>query len=211
MARLMQPESSQRCSKHGRTLDIDTKFQGRYSPGETDFAPLIAQLHANDAKVVYVAGISNGLGKLLVAARSQNYRPLFVASEQAWSQDLWTIAGESADGVLFTFFPDPARNAQTAPVVARMRQQRREPSVPGLYTYAAVQVLTQAAAIAGSIDVPKITGALHEGRFNTVIGPVAFDAKGDIKDLSYEFYRWQKGTSMQVNDRPPPPPPPPPQ
>ena len=168
----MQPELSQRCSKHGRTFYIDTKFQGRYSPGETDFAPLIAQLHANDAKVVYVAGISNGLGKLLVAARSQNYRPLFVASEQAWSQDLWTIAGESADGVLFTFFPDPARNAQTAPVVARMRQQRREPSVPGLYTYAAVQVLTQAAAIAGSIDVPKITGALHEGRFNTVIEPL---------------------------------------
>ena len=75
---------------------------------------------------------------------------------------------------------------------------------------AAVQMLAQATAKAGSLDATKIAAVLHEGQFDTVIGPVAFDPKGDIKDLNYEFYRWQQGTAVQLNDRPPPPPPPPP-
>jgi branched-chain amino acid transport system substrate-binding protein len=190
-------------------LETDTKFQGRYSFAQSDFAPLIAQLRASDIKVVYVAGLPTGLGNLVREARAEHLPALFVASEMAWSPQLWSIAGESTNGILFTFFPDPSRNSQTAPVVARMRQKGREPSVNGLYAYAAVQAWGQAVTTAGTFDAEKVASMLHDRPLETVVGSVAFDSKGDVKELEYVFYRWQQGRITQMNDRPPPPPPPP--
>ncbi len=193
------------------TLDIDTKFQGRYSSSQPSFAPLIEQLRAANIKVIFVAaGIPLGLGKLVAEARTQHYPALFVATEEAWSPELSSVAGEGASGILFTFFPVPTRNAQTEAVVAKMKRNGPTPGARALYAYAAMQVLAQAITKAETVNVPKVKTALHEGQFDTVIGPVAFDSKGDIKEVTYEFYRSQERTITQLNNRPPPPPPPPP-
>ena len=51
----------------------------------------------------------------------------------------------------------------------------------------------QAAAKAGSIDTAKVGDALRGGTFDTVIGPLSFDAKGDLKNPEYVFYIWKDG------------------
>ena len=49
-----------------------------------------------------------------------------------------------------------------------------------LYAYAAVQVWAQAAEKAGSLELPAMIAALRQHQFDTVLGPIDFDDKGDL-------------------------------
>jgi branched-chain amino acid transport system substrate-binding protein len=57
-----------------------------------------------------------------------------------------------------------------------------------------VQVLAEAMKRAGSAEPDAVAEALHGGEpFSTVVGPMAFDEKGDLKAPSYAFYEWRDG------------------
>ena len=68
-----------------------------------------------------------------------------------------------------------------------------EPEAYTLYTYAAIQAWAQAAAQAGTTDVQKVEAALHSGQFDTVLGKIGFNAKGDVTSRAYVMYVWTNG------------------
>ena len=191
-------------------MKSDTKFQAEYSLTQTDFIPIIQQLRTSDIKVVYVTGNPLGVGNLVRQARTAGLQALFVASDTAETQQFRDTAGKSSDGSLFTFYPDPSRSPRAEPIAKKMQENGRPPSVRGLYAYAAVQTWAQAVTKAGTFDAQTVASTLHAQSLDTIIGPVAFDPKGNIKELSYTFYQWQDGKAEEMNHRPPPPPPPPP-
>ena len=49
-----------------------------------------------------------------------------------------------------------------------------------LNAYAAVQVWAQAVETAGSLDLQAMIASLHSHQFDTVLGPIGFDDKGDV-------------------------------
>ncbi len=53
-----------------------------------------------------------------------------------------------------------------------------------LYSYAAVQAWAQAVKKAGSLKSEAVISALRTGSFDTVIGKIGFDAKGDVTGIS---------------------------
>jgi branched-chain amino acid transport system substrate-binding protein len=61
-----------------------------------------------------------------------------------------------------------------------------------LYTYAAFQVWAQAAAKAGTVDPQKVAATMRAGTWDTVLGPISFDKKGDITAGGWAVYRWDK-------------------
>ena len=68
--------------------------------------------------------------------------------------------------------------------------------VPDIVTashFAAVQVWAEAVRRAGSGDPKKVIAALRSGEFYTAVGPVAFDEKGDRRDIQYSFLTWKDG------------------
>jgi len=67
-----------------------------------------------------------------------------------------------------------------------------------LYTYAAIQAWAQAATTAKSVEFDPINGALAEGKFNTVLGELSFDDKGDVTLPGYVFYKWHDGKYNQM-------------
>ena len=64
--------------------------------------------------------------------------------------------------------------------MAQFRAQGYEPLGYTLYAYAAVQVWAQAVEAAGSLDLDAVTEAMHSRQFDTVLGQIGFDAKGDV-------------------------------
>ena len=62
-----------------------------------------------------------------------------------------------------------------------------------LYTYAAIQAWAQAVEKAGSTDFDKVRMALNDGEFDTVLGKLSFDGKGDVSLPGYVFYEWKDG------------------
>ena len=92
-----------------------------------------------------------------------------------------------------TFSPDPRKNAAAAPVVQRFRDGGYEPEGYTLYTYGAIQAWAQAAAQAGSVETDSVIKALNTGQFDTVLGKIGFDDKGDVTAPGYVWYVWQGG------------------
>jgi branched-chain amino acid transport system substrate-binding protein len=63
-----------------------------------------------------------------------------------------------------------------------------------LYTYAAIQAWKDAVETAKTTDAPAVIKALDAGTFQTVIGNIDFDDKGDVTLPGYVMYKWSKGT-----------------
>jgi branched-chain amino acid transport system substrate-binding protein len=92
-----------------------------------------------------------------------------------------------------TFSPDPRKNPGSAALVERFRRAGYEPEGYTLYTYAAIEIWVQAAAKVGSSDTAKIATLMRSQTFDTVLGKVGFDAKGDVTAPGYVFYEWKNG------------------
>ena len=105
------------------------------------------------------------------------------------SAEFASIGGAAVEGTLMTFGPDPTKKPQAAEVVKKFEAKKINPESYTLYSYAAVQVIKQAAEKAGSLDPKKVAEAMHSGMtFNTVIGSFAYDAKGDRKDAEMTIF-----------------------
>jgi branched-chain amino acid transport system substrate-binding protein len=169
-----------------------------YAPGKNDYGAEIASLQAADVAVLYIGGYHTEIALMARAAHDLGYRVQLVTGMSLWSEDFGLIAGLAAEGVLFTEPADPRGRVEAAPVVERFRASGYEPQGYTLYAYGAVQVWAQAAAKAGSLDLQAMIAALRQQQFDTVLGPIDFDDKGDLTVQNPAWYVWRGGTYMPL-------------
>ncbi len=92
-----------------------------------------------------------------------------------------------------TFGPDPQKRPEAKEIIERFEAREYKPEAYTLYSYAAVQILKQAIEATKSTDPKTVAAYMRTGvNFNTVIGDIAFDEKGDIKQVAYVMYTWVK-------------------
>jgi branched-chain amino acid transport system substrate-binding protein len=66
-----------------------------------------------------------------------------------------------------------------------------------MMTYAAFQVWVQAVEEAGTFDMKAVADALRSHKFNTVLGRIGFDKKGDVTgNETFVWYQWLGGTDV---------------
>ena len=161
--------------------------------GEKDYSPLVSKLKEVKADVVYFGGYKTEGGLIVRQIHEQGLKATLVGGDALVTEEFWAITGPSGEGTLMTFGPDPRLNPANADLVKSFRAQNYEPEAYTLYTYAAIQAWSQAAQKAGTIDGTKVAAALKANQFDTVLGKVGFDAKGDITAPGYVFYVWKNG------------------
>jgi branched-chain amino acid transport system substrate-binding protein len=115
------------------------------------------------------------------------------------TDEYWSITGEAGEGTLMTFSPDPAKNPAAKPIVDKFLAAGFKPEGYTLYTYGTIQVFAQAAEKVGSTDLDKLLPVLKSEKFDTVLGNIGFDQKGDVTAPGYVLYRWTKGTYDYAN------------
>lgn len=164
-----------------------------YTAGEKDYSALISKMKAAGIDVFYVGGYHTEAGLMIRQAHEQGYKPQLVSGDALVTDEYWKITGDAGEGTLMTFSPDPRKNAAAAPVVQRFRDGGYEPEGYTLYTYGAIQAWAQAAAQAGSVETDSVIKALNTGQFDTVLGKIGFDDKGDVTAPGYVWYVWQGG------------------
>ena len=161
--------------------------------GDKDFSALISRLKEEKVDFVFYGGYFAEIGLLVRQAREQGLTATFMGGDGIASSELASIAGKASDGILMTFYPDPRNNPQAASVVKAFRDQHYEPEGYTLYTYAALTAYADAAKRAGSTDGAKVSDELHKGSYNTVLGAIAFDKKGDPNSVPFDVYIWKDG------------------
>jgi branched-chain amino acid transport system substrate-binding protein len=168
----------------------ETLYQ-TYRPGQTNYSAEIAALQAADIAVVFIGGYHTEIGLMARAAGDRGYPLQLVAGLGLTTDDFGLIAGPAAEGALFIDNPDPRGRAEAGPVVERLRASGYEPEGYTLYAYGAVQAWAQAAEKSGSLEPQAMIQALREHQFDTVLGPIDFDEKGDLTVQSPTLFYWR--------------------
>ncbi|MCX5496997.1 branched-chain amino acid ABC transporter substrate-binding protein [Kaistia dalseonensis] len=167
--------------------------------GDKDFSALISKMKAANVGVIYWGGLHTEGGLIVRQAAEQGLKAVLISGDGIVSNEFASIAGPAAEGTLNTFSPDPRKNPAAAAAVGEFRAAGFEPEAYTLYSYASVQVIAAAIEKAGSADPQKVAEVLKSGGpFETVIGPLSFDAKGDRTTADYVMYVWKKGEDGKI-------------
>ncbi|MEO5337928.1 MAG: branched-chain amino acid ABC transporter substrate-binding protein [Magnetospirillum sp. WYHS-4] len=183
-------ETQKRLASQG----IKESLYEAYTAGEKDYSALISKMKAAAIDVIYLGGYYVEGGLMIRQAHEQGYRPQLISGDALVTLDYWKVSGTAGEGTLVTFSPDPRKNAIAVPVVEKFRQAGYEPEAYTLYTYGAIQAWVQAVEKAGGTAASKVSVALKTNQFETVLGKIGFDGKGDVTAPGYVFYRWSNGT-----------------
>ncbi len=171
-----------------------------FTAGEQDYTALATRLRTENLDFLYCACHHPEAGLLIRQLREQGSELVMMGGDALANTELWTIAGDAAEGTLMTFNPDPARDPNAVEAVALMQERGVDPSGFTLYTMAAVQAFAQAAEQAGSTDWEAVSAALKSGTFQTVLGEISFDEKGDVSAPGFVVYAWHQGEYDYVQE-----------
>ncbi|HET9618925.1 MAG TPA: branched-chain amino acid ABC transporter substrate-binding protein [Pseudolabrys sp.] len=161
--------------------------------GEKDFSALVSKIKQSGADLVYWGGLHTEGGLIVRQMRDQGVKAPMMGADGITTDEFAQVGGPGVEGTLMTFPPDPRNNPNAKAVVEKFRANKFEPEAYTLYSYAAVQVMADAAKLAKSNDPKKVAEKMHSGaHFKTVIGDLSYDKKGDITRLDYVMYIWKK-------------------
>jgi branched-chain amino acid transport system substrate-binding protein len=171
-------------------LGIKEKLSESYNKGDKDFNAIVSRLKRENIDLVYVGGYHQEAGLILRQMRDQGLKTILMSGDALADKEYASITGPAGEGTLFTFGPDPRNKPNAKAVVEKFKAKNIDPEGYTLYTYAAIQVWSQAAAKAGTLDPKKVMATIKANAWDTVIGKLEYDAKGDIKQLDYVVYKW---------------------
>ena len=187
----------------------EVMFEG-VNKDDKDFTAVVSKIKAASPDLVYWGGLHDAGGLIVRQMRDQGVKAPMMGGDGMADSEFAAIGGPGAEGTLMTYSPDPRNNPKNKAIVEVFRKRGFEPQAYTLYSYAALQVIKQAAEAAKSTDPRKIADVMHSGKvFDTVIGGIAFDKKGDVggdgylvdgvKKDRYVLYTWTRGPDGKID------------
>jgi branched-chain amino acid transport system substrate-binding protein len=185
---------------YGERLALETRAQLRargeteaiydlYKPNEHDYTDLAARLERLAIDVLYVGGGPDA-GRILRTVRERGGRLQLVGGDGIGMDEFWRVAGRMGEGTIFSSPPDVRTRPGAAALLPRFQARGLGTRLGNFAVYAAVQVWAQAVERAGSVELAAVAKALRRGRFDTVLGQVAFDDKGDLEAAAWQWKVW---------------------
>jgi branched-chain amino acid transport system substrate-binding protein len=166
--------------------------------GDKDFSALISKMKQAKVEGIYLGGYHTEGGLIVRQAREQGLNAVLISGDALVTDEFWKISGPAGEGTLMTFPPDARNTPAAKAVVDAFKKDGYDPEGYTLFTYAAFQAFKAAAEQAKSTKAEDLSKALKGLNLNTVLGPVAWDAKGDVKNPDYVLYVWHGGTYKQM-------------
>jgi branched-chain amino acid transport system substrate-binding protein len=182
-----------------RQRGVGEALYGAYQPGAMDYATLVARLRQAGVDVLYIGGYGPDAGRILRTARERGDDLQMIGGDGLGMDEFWMAAGAAGKGTIFSDLRDASALPDAAAVLARFEDWGLEPRTNGLGAYAAVQVWAQAVERAGSAEPAAVAAMLRRGRFESVLGKIAFDDKGDLEGAAWQWQVWRNGRSMPLD------------
>ena len=183
-------------NRHGVT---ETWFD-RIAYGLSEYTETVSALEAAGIEVLFYGGTTAEAALIARQAHERGYELQLIGSDNLHTEYFLRIAGPAAEGVRFVAVADARTNEAAAPVIAKFRAEGYEPEGYTLYAYTVIQVWAQAVEKAGTIEPKAVAAALHDHEFDTVLGRIGFDDKGDVYGYEpFVWYVWQNGNYAPVD------------
>ncbi len=167
--------------------------------GEKDYSAIVSKIKDAGADYLMWGGLHTEGGLILRQMRDQGMKTVMISGDGITDSEFAAIGGPGVEGTLMTFGPEPRNNPNAKDAVDSFKAKGFDPQGYTLYSYAAVQIMKQAAEKANSLDPKKVAEVMHSGMpFHTVIGDISYDKKGDRTTVDYVWYVWKKGPDGKI-------------
>ena len=186
-------------------------YDRTYPPATVDYTPIVRSIQATNPDLVFVASYPlDSVGMVRAATelglKTQLFGGGMVGMQYAvFMRQLGDKLNRVVNYHLYVPSPKmkfPGIEEFLKTYQARAPQQGTDPL--GFYqppfAYAAMQVLEQAVKATGSLDDDKLADYIHKSAFNTIVGEVRFDEKGEWAKprlLMVQFQNVQSGNLDQ--------------
>ena len=183
--------------KHLNDQGVHEVMFEEFTAGRLDYGDLIDEIRLRGVDVLYVGGYSAESALIVRQARDAQVDFQLVSGDALHNSDFWLIAGKAGIDSVFTFDIDPRTRPEAKALVQRFRADDYEPEGYTLHTYAAMQIWAAAVEKAGTVDHDSVVKIMHETTFDTVLGAIAFDQRGDLSRHDYAWYIWREGKPVR--------------
>jgi branched-chain amino acid transport system substrate-binding protein len=177
-------------------------FQG-IGQDERDFRANLSVIKGSGAEAFFWGGMYGQGGPLLVQMRQEGMAIPFSTGDGCFDQTFIDTVGAHAPNVYLSFGKDyrgiPAAQSFLKKYKEKYHQDEGAYSV---YGYDAANVLLTAVAQAQSTDPDKVSAIMHGQPFDTILGKIEFDQKGDVKKSGYVIWTVKDGKFQVVSPQP---------
>ena len=171
-----------------KAAGFDIVVDERYSTNATDFNSLLSQVKSKGAEVVLVAGHETEILNFVRQAKSLSVAPkMYSFTVGVPSEDFRKALGKDADYAfgMTAWLPSPNLKDRWFGDAQKFAAEYKakygyEPDYHAASGAADVETLVQAIEDAGSTDPQKVRDALAKVKFDSLYGPIAFAANGQI-------------------------------
>jgi branched-chain amino acid transport system substrate-binding protein len=166
--------------------------------GDKDFSALVSKMKQAGIVAYFYGGYHTEAGLIARQSKEQGLSVVQIGGDALTTDEYWSITGPAGEGNLMTFTPEPRDMPSAQAAVAEFKKMGFDPEGYTLFTYAAMQVFAEAADRAKSVKIDALSKTLHAGKFDTVLGTLGFDQKGDVIGPGYVVYVWHNGKRVEL-------------
>jgi branched-chain amino acid transport system substrate-binding protein len=192
----------ERLREHG----VEVVFADRTSQGRRDFSALLGEVAKADPELVFYGGIYPEAGLLTKQMTALGIKARFMGGDGLFDPEFVKIAGkEAAEGTWLTFAPRITNVPTAKKVVEAYERQFGGVGEYVVNTYAAAMILLDALKAVGATspkDNQRVAEYIRQTAWETALGTLRFDHKGDLREPRYAVYEVRNGTSVQITGLP---------
>lgn len=158
--------------------------------GDQDYTSVLRKLNRTDAQILVYGGYHPEASKLVQQMAQIDLDIPFISDDGVQGAQFIELARENAEGVYASGPIDTSSNPMAIKASeAHRAKYNEEPGTFFLNAYAAAIVLYEAIEKAGSTDGDAVIAALKSNTFETPLGSIGFDERGDAKGVGFSVYQ----------------------
>jgi branched-chain amino acid transport system substrate-binding protein len=166
---------------------------------DTDFKSILTKIKGRKPDLIMFGGIDPQAGPMAKQMEELGIKAKFIGGDGIQTPNFIELAGKSAEGVMASIPGLPKEQMPGGKQFMEKFKQKFNAEVQ-LFApmgYDGVMVFVDAMKRAGSAEPAKILAELPKTRYDGVIGPIAFDDKGDLQNGPITIYQVQGGTALR--------------
>lgn len=160
----------------------------------TDFLAILTAIKAKQPDVLFFGGMDPQAAPMVKQMKSLGLKAQFLGGDGTQTLEFIKLAGADAEGATASSPGLPLADMPGGKAFSeKFAAKYGKIQIYAPYAYDAARVLVAAMKQADSVEPDKFAAVLHTIQHQGVTGPVAFDAKGDIKGGAVTLYRVRDG------------------
>ncbi|WP_420477164.1 branched-chain amino acid ABC transporter substrate-binding protein [Noviherbaspirillum sp. ST9] len=194
---------AQEFMKSVKSKGVEIVAQQYTNDKATDFNAILTAIKAKKPDTVFFGGVDAVAGPMLRQMKTLGINAKFIGGDGICSETLPKLAGDALiDGQVVCAEAGGVEEAQKKGMedfrAAFKKKFNADVQIYSPYTYDAVMILAESMKKANSVEPAKYLPELAKINYKGVIGNIAFDANGDMKNGTLTLYTFKGGKRDQI-------------